>query len=440
MKKIILVHIIVFILSSTENIQNFVSGFIFFGELEETENKRIYYGYISLREGIKDSKIGKSYLSPKLLLKEDEEAYLMLDEFSADVYGERLNVKAFPWMKQETDVSVCAHVAMWSILRYYGNRFKGHRDTVMGEIVELVQNDKGRKIPSRGLTPDQIVDTLDLYNFSPVLLGDEYHELHYFVNEIIAYIESGIPVVATMNRKKHAITLFGHGKVNYDILNEKEYEWENLKEPESNIILHSSLISTVYAIDDNHFPYRQVDPQIPFTDRKIDYSLREINYIIVPYCQKVLLGFNEVYEKFMGIVRMKGMEWEGTRICRIYLTSSNSFKEKCAVNSLMNEELKKRIFLMDMPKFIWCMDLATIEESRKGLMSGRIIADSTVGTRDENPWLLMHNEKSIYVVEYDKNLRYIQCEISPYYIYENNLQDIKKVKEYSTSVWEKVYA
>ena len=137
---------------------------------------------------------------------------------------------------------------------------------------------------------------------------------------------------------------------------------------------------------------------------------------------------------------MKGMEWKGTRICRIYLTSSNSFKEKCAVNSLMNEELKKRIFLMDMPKFIWCMDLATIEESRKGLMSGRIIADSTVGTRDENPWLLMHNEKSIYVVEYDKNLRYIQCEISPYYIYENNLQDIKKVKEYSTSVWEKVYA
>lgn len=27
-------------------------------------------------------------------------------------------------------------------------------------------------------------------------------------------------------------------------------------------------------IDDNHFPYRQVDPQIPFTDKKIDYSLR----------------------------------------------------------------------------------------------------------------------------------------------------------------------
>lgn len=281
----------------------------FFGELNESSNKREYYGYISLRDGIKDSKIGKSYLSPKLLL--EQEAYLMLDDFSADVYGEKMFVKAFPWMKQETDVSVCAHVAMWSILRYYGNRYKGHRDTVMGEIVDMVQNDRGRKIPSRGLTPDQIVDTLDLYNFSPVLLGDEYHKLHYFLNEIIAYIESGIPVVATMNKKRHAITLVGHGKVDYERL---DGNLDVLKEPNSDIILHSSLITTVYAVDDNHFPYRQIDPTVPISDKEIDYALGEINYLIVPYCQKVLLGFNEIYEKFMEIVRQKSMRWDGTSV------------------------------------------------------------------------------------------------------------------------------
>lgn len=411
----------------------------FFGGLDEHDKRREYYGYISLREGIKDSKIGKSYLSPKLLMEDDREAYIMLDDFSADVYGEKLKVKAFPWMKQETDISVCAHVAMWSILRYYGNRYKGYRDTVMGEIVELVQSYRGRKIPSRGLTPDQIVDTLDLYNFTPVLLGDEYHKLHYFINEIIAYIESGIPIVATMNRKRHAITLFGHGKVNYDILNENEENWEWLKEPESNIILHSSLITTVYAIDDNHFPYRQIDTNIPISDKKIDYSLSEVNYLIVPYCQKVLLGFNEIYEKFMGIVRHKVMVWEGIRICRIYLTSANSFKEKCSNNALMNEELKKRILLMDMPRFIWCIDLATTDECKRGLMSGRVIVDSTVGTQDDNPWLLMHNEQLMYFVEYDRELSYIECEIQPYYIYENNLQDISKIKNYRTTVWEKIY-
>lgn len=408
----------------------------FFGKTREESDSRPYYGYISLREGIKDSKIGKTYLSPKLLIDEGEEAYLMLDTFSANIYGEKVSVSAFPWMKQETDISVCAHVAMWSILRYYGNRYKGHRDTVMGEIVEMVQNDRGRKIPSKGLTPDQIVDTLDLYNFSPVLLGDEYNKLHYFVNEIMAYIESGIPIVATMNRKRHAITLLGHGKVDYDKLNGNI---EMLKEPNSNIILHSSLITSVYAVDDNHFPYRQVDPEIPCSDMNIDYTLKEINYLIVPYCQKVLLGFNEIYEKFMELVSKKIMKLDGTQICRIYLTSSNSFKEKAKKNELMNFTLKERILLMDMPRFIWCIDLATIEEYKKGLMSSRVIVDSTVGTRDDNPWLMIQDTESISLIEYERSLSRFSCKIEPYCMYENNLQNINNIKLEETKVWEEIY-
>lgn len=408
----------------------------FFGAIGKKDNYREYYGYISLREGIKDSKIGKTYLSPKLLIDEGVTAYLMLDTFSADVYGEKLFVNAFPWMKQETDISVCAHVAMWSILRYYGNRYKGYRDTVMGEIVEMVQNDRGRKVPSKGLTPDQIVDTLDLYNFSPVLLGDEFNELHYFVNEIIAYIESGIPIVATMNKKRHAITLFGHGKVDYDRL---DGDIDKLKEPDSNIILHSSLISTVYAVDDNHFPYRQIDVEMPCSDINIDYALKEINYLIVPYCQKVLLGFNEVYEKFMEMTSRKIMKLRGVQICRIYLTSSNSFKERAKKNKLMNAVLKERILLMDMPRFIWCIDLATVEESKMGLMSARAIADSTVGTQDDNPWLMIHDTEAINLVEYDRELSRVLCNIEPYSIYENNLQNIDNIKLEKTMVWEEIY-
>ncbi|MCM1047751.1 MAG: hypothetical protein NC433_04925 [Clostridiales bacterium] len=408
----------------------------FFGEINKESNSRIYYGYISLREGIKDSKIGKTYLSPKLLIDEGVDAYLMLDTFSADVFGEKLLVDVFPWMKQETDVSVCAHVAMWSILRYYGNRYKGHRDTVMGEIVEMVQNDRGRKIPSKGLTPNQIVDTLDLYNFSPVLLGDEYNKLHYFVKEIIAYIESGIPIVATMNKKRHAVTLFGHGRVDYDMLTG---DISKLKEPNSDIILHSSLITTVYAMDDNHFPYKQVDIEMPCSDKDIDYALKEINYLIVPYCQKVLLGFNEIYEKFMALISEKIMKLNGTQICRIYLTSSNSFKEKAKRNNLMNSVLKERLLLMDMPRFIWCIDLSTIEESKKGLMSARVIADSTVGTRDDVPWLMIQDSESIKLMEYERKLSYLPCDIGPYRIYENNLQDINNIKLKETMVWGEIY-
>lgn len=408
----------------------------FLGELDAKSKQREYYGYVSLREGVNDSKLGKTYLSPKLILPSDEEAYLMLDDYSASIFGHKVYVKAFPWMRQETDVSVCAHVAMWSILRYFGNRYKAYRDTVMGEIVENVQKEKERKIPSRGLTPNQIVETLDLYNFSPVLLGDEFHKLHYFINEIIAYIESGIPVVATMNRKRHAVTLFGHGKVDYDRL---DNNIDLLKEPNTNIIMHSSLIKSVYAIDDNHFSYRQIDPYLPVSDKDIDYALCEINYLIVPYCHKVLLGYNEIYEKFMEIVIKGVMEWEGTQICRIYLTSSNSFKEKAMQNDLMNQDLKKYICLMDMPRFIWCIDLATINESKNGLMSGRLIADSTMGTQDENPWLLMHNTRLLNHIEDEGKMRQIKCDIAPYRIYRNNLQNKDLIGLEKTSVWEELY-
>lgn len=126
-------------------------------------------------------------------------------------------------------------------------------------------------------------------------------------------------------------------------------------------------------------------------------------------------------------------------MCRIYLTSGNSFKEKISGNSLINEELKKRILLMDMPRFIWCIDLATIEESKKGLMSGMVIADSTAGTQDENPWLLMHDAFSINAVEYGRELRHIPCNIEPYYIYVNNLKNIDLIKPYETAIWEEIY-
>lgn len=408
----------------------------FFGEEKENASRE-YLGYISLRDGIKESKIGKSYLSPKLVLPTNEKAYLILDKFNANIYGRRVSVTAFPWMRQETDISICAHVAIWSILRYYGNKFKDHRDTVMGEIVETVQNERGRKVPSKGLTPDQIVNTLDFYNFSPVLLGDEFHKLHYFLNEIIAYIESGIPVIATMNRKKHAITLFGHGTVDYEKLGNDATKF---CEEGTEIILHSSLIETVYAIDDNHFPYKQVDSYIPISDKDIDYALCEINYLIVPYCQKVLLGFNEIYEKFMDIVRNKVMEWNGLQICRIYLTASNPFKEKAADNELMDLNLKRIIRTIDMPRFIWCIDLSTIDEAKNGLVSGRIIVDSTVGTQNENPWLLMHNKTTIEYINDEGALNHsiLNYEMPAYNLYVNNLRDKDTLDLYETQVWEEI--
>lgn len=75
-----------------------------------------YYGYVVLRPTVKGTRLGTTYLSPKSLV--EEEAYLMLAEFEAHIMDNKQDIMCFPWMKQEVDISVCAHVAAWTILRY----------------------------------------------------------------------------------------------------------------------------------------------------------------------------------------------------------------------------------------------------------------------------------------------------------------------------------
>ena len=77
----------------------------------------VYYGYIVLRPTVKGTRLGTTYLSPKPLI--NEEAYLMLAKYEAHIMDNKCEIKCFPWMKQEVDISVCAHVAAWTILRYY---------------------------------------------------------------------------------------------------------------------------------------------------------------------------------------------------------------------------------------------------------------------------------------------------------------------------------
>lgn len=85
-----------------------------------------YYGYITLRPTAPGTKIGKTFLTPELLIREN--AYLMLHNFKAHVVGNEMQIKSFPWKSQETDISVCAHTATWTITRYFGNKFRDYAD------------------------------------------------------------------------------------------------------------------------------------------------------------------------------------------------------------------------------------------------------------------------------------------------------------------------
>lgn len=137
----------------------------------------VYYGYITLRPTMKGAKVGKTYLDPVILV--DEQAYLMVYHFKAHVAGNEMEIRSFPWKSQQTDISVCAHTAFWTAIRYFENKFRNYADTTIGEIVEKTQNDWGRKTPSLGLTPVQVSDLFKEYGFSPLILQYQHFTSFY---------------------------------------------------------------------------------------------------------------------------------------------------------------------------------------------------------------------------------------------------------------------
>lgn len=381
-----------------------------------------YYGFIILRPTVRGTRLGTTYLSPGPLV--DEDAYLMLAGFDAHIMDSKWQIKCFPWMKQEVDISVCAHVAAWTILRYYGTKYHNYADTTMGGISQKIKGDMGRKTPSNGLTPVQIADLFQEYGFSPVIRGGIKEGNSQFLEEITAYVESGIPMVGFISPKQHAVSIIGHGVINYAMLDDP-VSIKKIKDEKTGIILHSKLISSLYVMEDNYFAYRKVSKELPTKDSDVDYNLYEIKFAVIPLYEKMQLVYNEVYARYVSLVEDKTMDWEDVKISRIYLTSATSLKREAGKNAEMCETLKKVILRLNMSKFVWCIDIAGVDNYKKELTSGRIIIDSTCSTFEKEPWLLMHDGSQIKYYDEDENANYeVSCEILPYKLYTNNLEKI----------------
>ena len=355
--------------------------------------KYIYEGYMVLRPlYITGNKIGHTVLSPDIVL--DVPSYLMLCDTKVHYLGTDFSVKAFPWMRQDTDITTCAHVALWSLLRYCGSRFSRYENPSLGNTIEKVREEWGRKVPSHGLKAEQVSNVISEYGFYPIIRSKRTSESPTLIAEMFAYLESGIPVIGMSQSIEHAFAIIGHGEIYTERLKNDRLFKERIKEPGTDYILHSSLINSVYVMDDNLFPYRKLD-RVVSAQSDTTYSMYQISYIIVPLYARVQLEYADVYTRFRYLMQMGEMEWTGERIVRIYLTSENAIKRH-AMNSIsMNNELVDIIRWLNMSRFVWCIDISTIEEYERHEVSGRVLIDSTAGSKDLEPWILIHDCKKI---------------------------------------------
>lgn len=345
-----------------------------------------YIGYIVLRPLDRFS-IGRTMLNPSLVGVKD--ATLFTCDNEVNLLGSKFKIEAFPFMGQDTDVTVCAHASIWMILRYFSQRYNYYPEIRPFEIACLTKDvSLGRLLPSKGLTMSQISEIISNYGMHPDLCIRNYSKN--FDKILYYYIESGIPIIASV-ANKHALAIFGHcTNLNFEAL--IEYDYKGFKYFNS-----ADLINGFVVNDDNYLPYRYLLKKKTAGDKVSEYHYSEIDSFIAPLNEKIYLSAEEMETLALSIISHPTLGFkqhtkrfkDDKLILRMFLTSSRRYKHFRRRNPVY-AGIEKFYIELPMPRFIWVVEISTVGKYREGKVVGEIIFDSTANKYDMFSFMYIH--------------------------------------------------
>jgi hypothetical protein len=280
-------------------------------------------------------------------------------------------------------------------------------------------------VPSKGLTAEQVTEMFSKFGFYPEVYYRE-DDPSKFNKFLYTYIESGLPLIAGLSSRPHAITIIGHKS---DYANGSPGDGSD------------QYVTALIANDDNVMPYyyiRKSDPKPG--GHWADYKIDDIDFFTVPLYEKIHLSAEHVI-KLAGIILGKSRFGIDTLsnslkhneiITRIFLTSSKSFKA-FRRKHLMPNNLSYVYCELSMPKFIWVCEISTPDLYSKSEILGEIIFDATANQYDRLSFLAIHypdflllNDRN-YLTDDPKRFtmgRISAGGLTPYKCYINNLHEV----------------
>jgi len=355
-------------------------------EAIDSELSASYLGYITLRPTGKDN-IGRSVINPKLL--SDASGEIITANHKVHVLGHRLKAIGFPWMMQHVDISVCAHVACWSIMRHYSERYSKYAELLLHDITKLAQPfDPGGLIPSGGLVVENAERIFYVANTFPLVVDREADPAS-FERQMLAYLESGFPIFATLPDFYHAVAIVG-------------VRWRKGKAPvldRSELDQPRSRVEALIASDDNHMPY--VPVAFDTAMDPLDYRVDDIHSFIVPLPDKIFCPASYV-DKLAEIGPDVLFELEfpanGDCVRRYYITTTAALRR-----DLMNRgqsfdpRLASALMTAPMSQFIWIVEYATVSQWLDDQVAVRLILDATASEADNDPFWIGFDSKTALV-------------------------------------------
>ncbi len=347
-----------------------------------------YRGFMVLRP-TELNIVGRNGISPSIY--NDRDFVICKTNLPTSLNGLKLEVEAFPASSQDEETMVCAETAVWSLMEYYGNKYAEYTPVRPSHIIKLLKNKVfERQLPSSGLTNDQICYLLKNLNFQPIVrpISDDADGYA----EIGSYVESGIPIVITINNVEdydagrvdnliaHALLCVGHECVTEDDIDQVEAE-ENDGFP--NIVDYDKIRKRFVFVDDN-FPAYAMDYldsptgryDVDYVALKADWLACKIKFVIVPLYEKILLLPGLVKDMAKAFLFYLHIDAGKEITMRTFLASNRSYRDYVSRSS-MPEQMKELILNLYLPKFIWVVELSTRMGLKENYAEGLMLFDST---------------------------------------------------------------
>lgn len=386
-----------------------------------------YFGFIVLRPTTAAT-LGRSILSPDIRVGASGMA--IQSRHRVHLLGHTLSVWGFPSMAQHADISVCAHVSCWAILRHYSERFSSHKEILLHDVTRLAATtDPGGITPSLGLDIYEAERILQAAGCFPVLVSKKgANDLHFFA-QLLSYLESGFPLFVSMGGCQHAIVVTG-------------YAWRDTIKKSSSSSSHVwSQVETLLVVDDNLLPYRTVGlGGVAGSNAKI-YSTKDFDAFIAPLPEKIYYPANAVEKLSLGglysfLIKSFGLPDGQNLIRRYFITTISAFRRFARENqSQMGNELVGLLMNLATAQFIWVVEYSSYSQWSKGHITARAIIDASASPMDDQPVWLIHNDQEAIVFDRvsagadGKGIELMRSTNSPLARMERNLRPVKSNHE-----------
>ena len=358
-----------------------------------------YFGYIVLRPTM-TATLGRSVLAPGIRVGAGGRA--IQSEHKVNVLGYPLTVWGFPSMEQPADIAVCAHVSCWAILRYYSERFRQCREYLIYDMARLASPfDPGGLVPSLGLTVWEAERVFQAAGCFPLVVAkkrpreedevegeDEQKEDvdEGFYEEMLAYLESGLPLFVEIRSRLHAVVLVG-------------YRWrERSVEPKRDPSHAWEQVDTLLMVDDNRLPYRSVAASATSTlAESLEYSGEDFDKFIVALPEKIHFpapAVGALSNRLAGVLKQGfGVAEEGVRIRRYFMTTVSELRKEVRERaSQMGDALVGLFMRLNSAQYVWVVEFCSKDQWDRGNVAGRAIVDATASQQDPVATLLLHDE------------------------------------------------